>query len=167
MGLFQAFNISASGMTAERFRTDIIAQNIANVNTTSTKEGTPYRRKIVTFSEKNVTPFSQIYSSSKKAAVGNGVKVSSVTSDYSTDFIKEYDPSNPDADADGYVSYPNVNTVTEMTNLQYINDIDIEVVNDANLDTSGCFIETSFGVFDCGIDMELNNLVKDIRSLCS
>ena len=79
MGLFQAFNISASGMTAERFRTDIIAQNIANVNTTSTKEGTPYRRKIVTFSEKNVTPFSQIYSSSKKAAVGNGVKVSSVT----------------------------------------------------------------------------------------
>lgn len=81
MGLFQAFNISASGMTAERFRTDIIAQNIANVNTTSTKEGTPYRRKIVTFSEKNVTPFSQIYSSSKKAAVGNGVKVSSVTSD--------------------------------------------------------------------------------------
>lgn len=89
MGLFQAFNISASGMTAERFRTDIIAQNIANVNTTSTKEGTPYRRKIVTFSEKNVTPFSQIYSSSKKAAVGNGVKVSSVTSDYSTDFIKE------------------------------------------------------------------------------
>lgn len=47
------------------------------------------------------------------------------------------------------------------------NDIDIEVVNDANLDTSGCFIETSFGVFDCGIDMELNNLVKDIRSLCS
>lgn len=71
----------------------------------------------MTFSEKNVTPFSQIYSSSKKAAVGNGVKVSSVTSDYSTDFIKEYDPSNPDADADGYVSYPNVNTVTEMTNL--------------------------------------------------
>lgn len=57
MGLFQAFNISATGMTAERFRTDIIAQNIANVNTTSTKEGTPYRRKIVTFSEKNVTPF--------------------------------------------------------------------------------------------------------------
>lgn len=59
MGLFQAFNISASGMTAERFRTDIIAQNIANVNTTSTKEGTPYRRKIVTFSEKNFVPAKQ------------------------------------------------------------------------------------------------------------
>lgn len=60
MGLFQAFNISASGMTAERFRTDIIAQNIANVNTTSTKEGTPYRRKIVTFSEKCHTFFTDI-----------------------------------------------------------------------------------------------------------
>ena len=88
MGLFQSFNISASGMTAERFRTDIIAQNIANVNTTSTASGGPYRRKIVTFSEKNVTPFSQVYSASKNSAVGNGVKVSSVKSDYSTDFIK-------------------------------------------------------------------------------
>ena len=117
MGLFQAFNISASGMTAERFRTDIIAENIANVNTTSTGSSEPYRRKIVTFSEKNVTPFSQIYSTSKNAATGNGVKVSKVTEDYTTEFTKEYDPSNPGADAEGDVSYPNVNTVTEMTNL--------------------------------------------------
>lgn len=117
MGLFQSFNISASGMTAQRFRTDIIAENIANVNTTSTANGTPYRRKIVTFTEKDVTPFSQYYSESKNMAVGNGVKVSKVTEDYSTDFIMEYDPSNPDADENGYVSYPNVNTVTEMTNL--------------------------------------------------
>lgn len=117
MGLFQSFNISASGMTAQRYRTDIIAQNIANVNTTSTEDGTPYRRKIVTFSEKSVTPFSEYYSASKNASVGNGVKVSSVTEDYTTDFTMEYDPSNPDADENGYVSYPNVNTVTEMTNL--------------------------------------------------
>ena len=61
MGLFQSFNISASGMTAQRFRTDIIAENIANVNTTSTESGGPYRRKIVTFQEKNVTPFSQFF----------------------------------------------------------------------------------------------------------
>ena len=107
MALFQAFNISASGMTAERFRTDIIAENIANVNTTSTESGGPYRRKIVNFAERKVTPFSQYY----------GVKVTSVKEDTETDFVKEYDPSNPDADADGYVSYPNVNTVTEMTNL--------------------------------------------------
>lgn len=117
MGLFQSFNISASGMTAERYRTDIIAQNIANVNTTSTKDGTPYRRKIVTFSEKNVTPFSQLYTSSKNKNVGDGVEVTKVTEDYETDLIMKYDPSNPDADENGYVSYPNVNTVTEMTNL--------------------------------------------------
>lgn len=117
MGLFQSFNISASGMTAQRFRTDIIAENIANVNTTSTENGGPYRRKIVTFQEKDVTPFSQYLSSSKNRAVGNGVKISKVSEDYETDFIMEYDPSNPDADENGYVSYPNVNTVTEMTNL--------------------------------------------------
>jgi flagellar basal-body rod protein FlgC len=117
MGLFQSFNISATGMTAQRFRTDIIAENIANINTTSTESGGPYRRKIVTFQEKDVTPFSQYFSHSKNRAVGNGVKVSKVSEDYETDFIMEYDPSNPDADENGYVSYPNVNTVTEMTNL--------------------------------------------------
>ena len=58
MALFQAFDISASGMTAERFRMDTIAENIANVNTTRTEDGTPYRRKIVTFAEKEVTSFS-------------------------------------------------------------------------------------------------------------
>lgn len=117
MGMFQAFDISASGMTAERFRTDIISENVANVNTTSTEDGTPYRRKIVTFEEKAVTPFSNVLANTRQTAVGNGVKVSKVTEDYETDFTKEYDPSNPDADADGYVSYPNVNIVTEMTNL--------------------------------------------------
>ena len=118
MALFQAFDISASGMTAERFRTDIIAQNIANVNTTRTEDGTPYRRKIVTFSEKQVTPFSDYYNTSRNAGrIGNGVKVSSVKEDEETDFVMEYDPSHPDADENGYVSYPNVNTVTEMTNL--------------------------------------------------
>ena len=121
MALFQAFNISASGMTAERFRTDIIAENIANVNTTGYKMETTHfksRRKIVNFAERKVTPFSQYYATaSQNPAIGNGVKVTSVKEDTETDFVKEYDPSNPDADADGYVSYPNVNTVTEMTNL--------------------------------------------------
>ncbi len=117
MSLFQSFNISASGMTAQRFRTDVIAENIANVNTTRTESGGPYRRKIVTFQEKDVTGFSKYYSASKNAAIGNGVKVVKVSEDYSTDLIMEYDPANPDADENGYVSYPNVNTVTEMTNL--------------------------------------------------
>lgn len=117
MGLFQAFDISASGMTAERFRMDTIAQNIANVNTTRTEDGTPYRRKIVTFAEKSVTPFTTYYESARARAVGNGVKVTSVIEDTETDFKMEYDPSHPDADENGYVYYPNVNTVTEMTNL--------------------------------------------------
>ena len=75
MGLFQSFDISASGMTAERFRIDTIAENIANVNTTRTEDGEPYRRKIVTFAEKDLTPFSKYYQSSRARAVGNGVKV--------------------------------------------------------------------------------------------
>jgi flagellar basal-body rod protein FlgC len=117
MGLFQSFNISASGMTAERFRTDVIAENVANVNTTRTEDGTPYRRKIVTFQEKDVTPFSNYLENSRQSYVGNGVKVVSVTEDTETDFTMEYDPSHPDADENGYVRYPNVNIVTEMTNL--------------------------------------------------
>lgn len=117
MGLFQSFDISASGMTAERFRTDIIAQNIANVNTTRTEDGTPYRRKIVTFAEKRSTPFSEFMEGQYKKFKGTGVKVTKVKEDTTSDYIMEYDPSHPDADENGYVSYPNVNIVTEMTNL--------------------------------------------------
>jgi flagellar basal-body rod protein FlgC len=117
MSLFQSFDISASGMTAERFRTDIIAENIANVNTTNTEDGGPYRRKVVTFSEKEITPFSEYFTKSRNGWVGNGVKITQVTEDYETEFNATYDPANPDADENGYVYYPNVNTVTEMTNL--------------------------------------------------
>ena len=117
MGLFQSFDISASGMTAERFRTDIIAQNIANVNTTRTEDGTPYRRKVVTFAEKRATPFQEMLEEQYRNFKGTGVKVTSVKEDTTSDYIMEYDPSHPDADENGYVSYPNVNTVTEMTNL--------------------------------------------------
>ncbi len=117
MSLFQSFNITASGLTAQRFRTDIIAENIANVNTTRTSDGTPYRRQIVTFKEKDVTDFSNVLNHTRNAAVGNGVKIYKLSEDYETDFIMTYDPSHPDADENGYVSYPNVNIVTEMTNL--------------------------------------------------
>ncbi len=120
MGLFQSFDICASGMTAQRYRMDVIAENIANVSTTRTEDGTPYRRKVVTFEEKQLDPsasFSNILKKSRAAYNGNGVKVSDVSEDYESDFIMEYDPSHPDADENGYVSYPNVNTVTEMTNL--------------------------------------------------
>lgn len=121
MGLFQPFDIAASGMTAQRFRMDIIAENIANVSTTRTENGGPYRRKIVTFQEKilkgGVPNFRNILKENTAAYYGNGVKVTKVSEDMENDFIMTYDPSHPDADENGYVSYPNVNTVTEMTNL--------------------------------------------------
>ncbi|WP_099468881.1 flagellar basal body rod protein FlgC [Konateibacter massiliensis] len=117
MSIFSSFDINASGMTAERLRLDVISQNIANSSTTRTEDGTPYRRKVVTFEEKKSTAFSNILSNAHSQYTGSGVKVSSISEDTTSDFVKKYDPSHPDADEDGYVSYPNVNTVTEMTNM--------------------------------------------------
>lgn len=117
MSLFQSFNINASGMTAQRFRMDVISENVANVNTTRTADGTPYTRKIVSFAEKDVTPFSRVLDNTRESYMGNGVKVSGLYEDTKSDYVKKYDPSHPDADQDGYVSYPNVNIVTEMTNM--------------------------------------------------
>ena len=117
MSLFQSFNISTSGLTAQRFRMDVISENVANVNTTRTEDGTPYTRKIVTFQEKQVTPFSKVLNNTREAFLGNGVKVSKVSEDTESDYIMKYDPSHPDADENGYVSYPNVNIITEMTNM--------------------------------------------------
>lgn len=117
MALFQSFDISASGMTAERFRTDIIAQNIANVTTTRTGDGTPYRRRVVTFAERRHSAFDEMLNRQYYRYKGAGVKVTSVQEDTTSDYIMEYDPAHPDADENGYVSYPNVNIVTEMTNL--------------------------------------------------
>ena len=112
MALFQAFNISASGMTAERFRTDIIAENVANVNTTRTEDGTPYRRKIVTFAEKDTPAFGDFLSRARVYG-GNGVKVTKVLEDNESDYIMDYDPSHPDADENGFVTMPNVDLLKE------------------------------------------------------
>lgn len=117
MGLFQAFDICASGMTAQRFRTDIISENVANVNTTRTEDGTPYRRKMVTFAERDKDTFHTLFTNRMRRYGGNGVKVAKILDDEETDYIMKYDPSHPDADENGYVSYPNVNIVQEMTDL--------------------------------------------------
>ncbi|MCI8859677.1 MAG: flagellar basal body rod protein FlgC [Lachnospiraceae bacterium] len=117
MSLFQSFNISTSGLTAQRFRMDVISENVANVTTTRTEDGTPYTRKIVSFQEKQVTPFSKVLDNTREALIGNGVKVNRVAEDTTSDYIMKYEPSHPDADENGYVSYPNVNIITEMTNL--------------------------------------------------
>ena len=117
MGIFSSFNINSSGLTAQRYRMDIISQNLANANTTRA-DGSPYRRKVVVFEEKNSqTPFSRVLNKATDRYSGTGVKVSSVQEDNWTDMIEVYDPSHPDADENGYVTYPNVNVVTEMTSL--------------------------------------------------
>ena len=125
MSLFDTMNISASGMTAQRLRMDIIAQNVANVNTTRDENGDVYRRQTVVFEEKtsNNTAFANALKLSKsnltKASEfeASGVKVTAIVEDHVTAMTTVYDPSHPDADEEGYVTYPNVNTVTEMTNL--------------------------------------------------
>lgn len=116
MGLFTSFDVSASGMTAQRLRSDTISSNIANVNTTNTGDGTPYVRKTVVFTEKENLSFSETLMTSR-GTFGKGVKVSRIVEDTSTPMNEVYDPSHPDADENGYVYYPNVNIVTEMTNL--------------------------------------------------
>lgn len=118
MAIFNAFNISASGMTAQRFRTDVIAQNVANVDTTRTEDGNVYRRKAVTFAERTSTPFDNVLARARgKHVTGTGVKVTSLYEDTEEDLKMVYEPSHPDADENGYVTYPNVNIVTEMTNM--------------------------------------------------
>jgi flagellar basal-body rod protein FlgC len=116
MGLFTSFDISASGMTAQQLRSDIISQNIANVNSTSSSDGEAYRRKTVVFAQKSSPSFQEVLMSTA-GSVGSGVKVTRIVEDTETPMSKVYDPSHPDADDDGYVTYPNVNVVTEMTNL--------------------------------------------------
>lgn len=122
MSVFQSFGINASGLTAERFRMDIISENIANANTTRTDDGTPYVRKVVTFHEKNTTgaTFSSMLANNRSRFNrygGDGVKVGGVYNDTVTEGNMVYDPAHPDADENGYVHYPNVNTITEMTNM--------------------------------------------------
>ena len=119
MGMFDAFNVNASGLTAQRYRMDVISQNVANANTTRTEDGTPYVRKIVTFEEKQGSfgTFSSVFGSASDRFKSHGVKVSGTYEDKSTEGKMVYDPAHPDADENGYVTYPNVNIITEMTNL--------------------------------------------------
>jgi len=118
MGMFDAFDINATGLTAERYRMDIISENVANANTTRTKDGGPYVRKVVAFEQRgDQTPFSHVLNKARDQFTGKGVRVAAVGEDHVTEMNMVYDPSHPDADENGYVTYPNVNIVTEMTNL--------------------------------------------------
>ncbi len=135
MGFLNNFDISGYGLSAQRFRINVISENIANANTTRTPEGGPYRRKEVIF---KAVPFNevlnrQIDNSADFAGYENPlneagednmeakppietVVVDKVVRDDSKPILK-YDPTNPDANAKGYVAYPNINPVVEMTDL--------------------------------------------------
>lgn len=118
MSIFNSMNISASGLTAERLRMDIISKNIANENTTRTSSGTPYRRQVVVFKTKdNNNPFSKyLRKASGKGNQFTGVEVSSIQNDNSP-YKKVYDPGHPDSDEEGYKLMPNVDIVTEMAHM--------------------------------------------------
>lgn len=118
MSIFNIINVSASGMSAERLRMDLIAENMANVNTLEGKDGKPYKRKMAIFQERREkqfrVPMNITYDNNIN--IGNGVRVLKVVEDNSP-FKYVYDPGNPKADKNGYVLLPNVNTVREMTDM--------------------------------------------------
>jgi len=118
MAFLDSLNISGSGLTAQKLRMQMVSENLANAQTTRTEGGGPYRRKIVVLSERNgLGDFSSALNVSigGKASIG-GVEATAIVED-ADDFKLEYDPTHPDADANGYVRLPNVNTVEEMVDI--------------------------------------------------
>jgi flagellar basal-body rod protein FlgC len=107
MSLFNVLSVSASGMAAQRTRAELLAENLANAETTRTPEGGPYRRKDVVFtSESQVSPFSAVLQTELTGAV-TGVGVSEIVQD-TREPEKRYMPGHPDADAKGYVAFPRI-----------------------------------------------------------
>lgn len=109
-----SLNITGSALTAERFRMDIISQNLANIDTTMTEEGTPYRRKQVVFEERPLNFKSALNDARHK--LDGGVQVSEVV-ESKEDFVPVYDPDHPHADENGYVMKPNVDRAEETVDL--------------------------------------------------
>ena len=115
MDLRQSLKISSSGLSANRTKINVISDNLANSETTRTKDGGPYRRKMVVFEPESVNSFKA--SLSKAKAQYHGVKVSEVV-ESQEDFRLVYNPAHPDADpATGYVAMPNVNHLAEIADM--------------------------------------------------
>jgi len=117
--LFSSMHVSASGLSAQRARLDVVAENIANADSTRTEKGGPYRRRQVVFQavkpEANHS-FSSVFQSSFNQGALQSVKVAETIED-KRPFREVYDPSNPDADVNGNVKMPNVNSVQEMVDM--------------------------------------------------
>ncbi|NVM22130.1 MAG: flagellar basal body rod protein FlgC [Desulfobacterales bacterium] len=118
MDFLTALHISTTGLTTQRTRMNVISTNLANVNTTRTQSGDPYRRKVVLMEAKPVEDFESALRLSLKPEEEelHGVGVREIAADR-TPFRRVYSPGHPDADQMGYVSYPNVNVITEMADM--------------------------------------------------
>ncbi len=110
--MFDSFAISAQALTSQRIRLNVIASNLANMNTTHTPEGMPYRRRDVVFS---THPFEEVLAVAGRSTL-TGVRVVDVVED-ARPFRLVYEPAHPDADENGYVMYPNVDPIEEMVNM--------------------------------------------------
>jgi flagellar basal-body rod protein FlgC len=116
MNLFQQIRTSGGAMAAERLRAEIVAGNMANAETTRTPEGGPYRRKQVVFSAAR-SPFGMVLANAGGAPENaSGVRVTNIVED-SREPVKRYEPGHPDADAQGYVAYPNIDPIEETVDL--------------------------------------------------
>lgn len=116
MSLFTALSVSATGLTAQRQRAELLVENLANSETTRTAEGGPYRRKDAVFSTASVdTPFQSMYAA-ELGQQASGVQVSEIVTD-TRDPERRYMPGHPDADKEGYVKLPNVNPAEDMVDL--------------------------------------------------
>jgi len=117
MSLFGSIAVSASGMAAQRTRAELLVENMANSETTHTAEGGPYRRKDAVFEAQDVTsPFSSALDEAMSDGTTTGVAVADISVDQSAP-EKRYMPGHPDADADGYVSFPKFNPAEDMVDL--------------------------------------------------
>jgi flagellar basal-body rod protein FlgC len=123
MGIFSSINIAATGLTAQRARLDVIADNMANANTTRTAEGGPFRRSRVIMRPRVESPYwrSPFLPESMDNGIGRGVRVAEIQKDYATENHFRWDPTHPDAiksgPRQGYVELPNVDVVTEMVDM--------------------------------------------------
>lgn len=116
MAFLSSLDISGSALTAQRLRMDVVAENVANINTTRMANGQPYRRRYVIFQQREGASFSDQLNNSLAGSAGRGVRVTEILDDPSA-FKLDYNPTHPDADEFGYVRMPNVDLAREMVDM--------------------------------------------------
>jgi flagellar basal-body rod protein FlgC len=143
MNLFGMLEVSGSALGAERWRAEVVAANMANAETTRTAEGGAYRRQMLVFRAEPMQRFPLMLARLRKAAPDGGVRVERVVADMSR-MPSRYEPGHPDADGQGYVSYPNVNPVMEMADL--LSAVRAYQLNAAAVQAAKSMIQTSLQI---------------------